>query len=87
MLEDAHGGDEQCLGRGLCQRGWAERLIGWGNIYQDGTSASDGPTDSVRCPIDTVFIEERGLFDGSGVFCWTLWSGHWTRGMEVVRLS
>ena len=26
MLEDAHGGDEQCLRRGLCQRGWAKRL-------------------------------------------------------------
>ena len=44
--------------------------------HQDCTSASDRPTNCVGCPIDAVFIEKRSLFDGNGVFCWTLWSGH-----------
>ena len=44
--------------------------------HQYRTSASDRPTNRVGCPVDAVLTEERGLFDGDGVFCWTLWSGH-----------
>ena len=63
-------------GEDLRQRGRAKRLIGPGGKYQDRTSASDRPADCVSCPMDSVLIEERDLFDGGGVFRWTLWSRH-----------
>lgn len=63
-------------GERSCQRGWAKRLIGPEETHQEGTPASDRPSDCVRCPIDAILVEERGLFDGDGVFCWALWSRH-----------
>ena len=63
-------------GERSCQRGWAKRLIDPGETHQEGTPASDRPADCVRCPIDAILVEERGLFDGDGIFRWALWSRH-----------
>lgn len=88
MLENGHGGDKQCLGRGI-ESVRAKRLIGSEETHQDCTSASDRPTDCVGGPIDAVLVEERGLLGGNGVFRWTHWSGHeggLVGGMGTVRL-
>lgn len=55
-------------------------LIGPGETHQGSTSASDGPANRVGGPVDSVVVKERGLFDGDGIFRWTLWSGH-ARGL------
>ena len=61
-------------------------LISAEETHQDRASASDRPADCVGCPIDSVGIEERGLFDGDGVFRRALWSGH-VRGLCVGEMG
>lgn len=76
MLENIHKGNKQCLGQVFGTVRVCRGSVDPKETHQDRTSASDGPTDCMGCPVDSVLAKESGLFDGSGVFRWTLWSRH-----------